>query len=195
MLRIFANAQVAIRPAAAHHDPPLYRRVESPMAIFYVFHMAIGSLLLTTWQAVVQGIWAVALYAGLACAELGGAIEHYAFLPSLSSAVAHTQPAFVISAIVVLACGVFGTLYFTLGIAARLDAREAQLRQALENLQASQKAIRELQLRRSRFMRDRRPPAREPADRHPDAGRPHPRRHREGLGRGGNHREDRPPLS
>ena len=150
---VFANAQVAIDLLLLTAILRYAGGVESPMALFYLFHMAIGSLLLKTWQALLQGMWAVTLYAALGVGELAGQIyPHYPFLTMVERAGWYEVPEYVAVAIGTLACGVFGTLYFTLRIASRLDERERQLREAHGALHQSQEAISELQSRRSRFM-------------------------------------------
>ena len=59
---LFANAQVAVDLFFLTLILRYTGGVESPMAVFYLFHMAIGSLILRKWQALVQGVWAVLLY-------------------------------------------------------------------------------------------------------------------------------------
>jgi signal transduction histidine kinase len=150
---VFANAQVAVDLALLTVILRYTGGTENPMALCYLFHMAIGSLLLLRWQAILQGLWVVALYGILAAGECRGWITpHYDFLPAFGSSGLAAQPAYAAAAWAVVSCGVFGTLYFTLHIAGRLDEREAQLRQADEALQGSLTAIRELQDRRARFM-------------------------------------------
>ena len=148
----FANAQVGVDLLMLTLILRYTGGIESPMAIFYLFHMAIGPLLLQSWQALLQGVWAVVLYAGLAAGEwVGWLTPHYPFLsgPVIST---YQQWPHVAVHIVVLVLGVFGMLYFTLKIAARLDERERQLRRVNDALQKSQVAINDLQQRRSRFM-------------------------------------------
>jgi signal transduction histidine kinase len=126
--------------------------VENPMAAFYLFHMAIGSLVLERQQAVLQGVWAVALYGLTALATLNGHLPHYDFIPGLAGAQLYAQPACVFVAIGVLACAVFGMLYFTLHIARELDLHEQALRESNAALERSQAALKELQARRAKFM-------------------------------------------
>jgi signal transduction histidine kinase len=107
---------------------------------------------LRPWHAILQGAWALLLYAGLGFGEwLGWITPHYPFLRALEPGLYAAFP-YVCAAPAVLGCGVFGTLYFTLTIAARLDERERQLRDAIDALRTSQQAIADLQARRSRFM-------------------------------------------
>ncbi len=127
--------------------------IESPLAIFYMFHMAIGSFLLLPWQAILQGVWAVVLFAGLSSAELWGLFQpHYSFLHHVNSTDLHNEPAFVGSAQLVFACSVFGILYFMLHVAGLLADRERELRDTNTALRKSQRAIKDLQERRARFM-------------------------------------------
>ncbi|HPD31836.1 MAG TPA: HAMP domain-containing sensor histidine kinase [Phycisphaerae bacterium] len=148
----FANAQVATDLLLLTAILRYTGGVENPVAIFYLFHMSIVSLLLKRWHAVLQGIWAWALYAVLVIGEWRGWLApHYDFLPSVSVGL-YARPEYVLAALVVVACGIFGTLYFTLHIAGHFQTQERQLQQANAALKQSQRAIQDLQRRRSRFM-------------------------------------------
>lgn len=151
-VELFANAQVAVDLLLLTCILRFTGGAENPMAIFYLFHMAIVALLLQRWQAILNGIWALTLYAALAIGEWREWLApHYEFLPQCPANL-HTEPEFVFVSLVVVGCGIFGTLYFTLQIARRLQEREQALRDANEALQGSQIAIQDLQQRRSRFM-------------------------------------------
>jgi len=126
---------------------------ESPLAIFYVFHMAISALLLPHWRALLAGLWACMLYGGLAAADVRGwLVPHYPFDLYDPRADIAGHPTHVAATVAVVICGIFGTLYFTLHIAGWLRARESQLSDTNAALHRSQRAITELQGRRSRFM-------------------------------------------
>jgi len=151
-VELFANAQVAVDLLLLTCILRFTGGAENPMAIFYLFHMAITALLLQRWQAILQGVWALLLYAALVIGEWRAWLTpHYGFLPQCPANL-HTEPGFVLVSLVVVGCGIFGTLYFTLQIARRLREREQALRDANEALQKSQIAIHDLQQRRSRFM-------------------------------------------
>jgi len=151
-VEILANAQVAVDLLLLTCILRFSGGAESPMAIFYLFHMAIVSLLLKRWQAVLHGVWAILLYGVLVIGEWQQwLVPHYGFLTTCVVDL-HTRPEYVFAALLVVACGVFGTLYFTLQIARRLEAREHELRAANAALRKSQTAVQDLQLRRSRFM-------------------------------------------
>ncbi len=150
--QVFANAQVSVDLLVLTLILRYTGGIESPMVVFYLFHMAIGSLVLGWWQAVLQGLWAILLYSGLAWGEWCGWITpHYPFLSSLEINL-HQHFPHVVAAIVVMGCAVLGTLYFMIQIAMRLDEGERQLRRANAALQKSQQAIHDLDHRRSRFM-------------------------------------------
>ncbi len=151
-VEILANAQVAIDLLLLTCILHFVGGVESPLAMFYLFHVAIVSLLLPRWEAVLHACWALLLYAMLVVSELlGWLIPHYDFLPKHQPGL-YDEPEYVIASLLVVACGIFGTLYFTLQIAQRLERRDAALRKANAALRQSQIAIQDLQRRRSRFM-------------------------------------------
>ncbi|MFH1419979.1 MAG: HAMP domain-containing sensor histidine kinase [Planctomycetota bacterium] len=150
---VFANAQIAADLLLLTLMIRYSGGVESPMAMFYLFHMAIASLMLRRWQALLQGGWAILLYLMLGLGELTHWVSpHFPLLPSMAGLGLHAIPEFVAAAVAITAGGICGMLYFTQWIAARLDDRERRLRSALEALQLSQAAITDLQHRRSRFM-------------------------------------------
>ena len=127
--------------------------VENPMMVVYVFHVAIGALLLTRTQALLHAVWAVLLYAIMAFGEMSGWMApHYRLLPALPPLNWYGDERFVVATVAALSCGLLGVLYFTLQIAARLDKRDRQLMETNEALRRSRNAIQDLQSRRSRFM-------------------------------------------
>jgi signal transduction histidine kinase len=149
---IFTNAQVAVDLLLLTGILRYTGGAEAPLAIFYLFHMAIVSLLLKRWHAILQGVWALLLYATLVIGEWRGWFRpHYDFLPSHPMGL-YTQPDYVFAVLIVVACGIFGTLYFTLHIARHFQVQERQLQRANAALRQSQRAIQDLQRRRSRFM-------------------------------------------
>lgn len=150
---LFANAQVCVDLFLLTLILRYTGGVENPMAVFYLFHMGIGAMLLKEWHAILQGIWAMLLYTILAVGEWTGRIApHWDFLPQFASPGLYVRGEFVAAMLAVMGCGIFATLYFTLHITGRLDERERQLRDAFEALKRSEAAIFDLQQRRSRFL-------------------------------------------
>ncbi len=151
---VFANGQIAIDLLILTAILRFTGGIESPMALFYLFHMAIAPMLLPNWEAYLQGIWATALYAVLATAEASQWITpHYCFLIGTGPGVHYLQPMFVFASVAVVGAGISGTLYFTGRISARLYERERVLRAVNQALRDSQEAIEALQQRKSSFMR------------------------------------------
>jgi len=151
-LVIFANAQVAVDLLLLTGILRYAGGAENPLAVFYLFLIAIVSLLLKRRHAILQGVWALLLYATLVIGEWRQwLVPHYSFLPSYPVGI-YAQPEYVVSLLVVMACGIFGTLYFTLHIAGHVQVQERQLQRANAALRQSQRAIEDLQRRRSRFM-------------------------------------------
>lgn len=126
---------------------------ESPLTIFYVFHVVFAALLLPPRGVIVQAVWTIVLFAGLTAGEIFGIVTPYHAPIPIASAVHHPQgAAYAVAMVAAVAAGVLGTHYLTGSIAARLRRREAQLETVNAHLRASQEVIRELQERRSRFM-------------------------------------------
>ncbi|UCE59717.1 MAG: HAMP domain-containing histidine kinase [Phycisphaerales bacterium] len=150
---LFANAQMTVDLLLLTVILRYSGGIENPMSVFYLFHLMISVLLLTPFNAAVQGCWALVLYSALGVGECVGLIQpHYPFLASTQDSLLHTDWTYVLCGIGVLAAGVVGTLYFTYHISYRLDAQERELQEANTNLMRSQTAIKDLQARRSRFM-------------------------------------------
>ena len=151
-VELFANAQVAFDLLLLTAILRYTGGVENPMALFYLFHITTTALLLRPWHARLQSLWAMLLYVFLAVGEWSGRLSpHYDFLPQYPVDLYH-RTRYVLAAIMVVAGGIGGALYITLQIAVRMQKREHALRLANEALEKSERAIRDLQARRSRFM-------------------------------------------
>ncbi len=152
-LRWHANAQIGFDLLALTLLLRYSGGAENPFAIFYVFHMAIGSLLLPPLQAAAHGALAIALYSGLVLGETGGWIgPHYTFLAQVVSPRQPMDWARAAGMICAVASGVIGSLYLTSHSAQALRLREHRLSAVNEDLERSQLAIADLQRRRSLFM-------------------------------------------
>lgn len=143
---LFANAQMTVDLLLLTVILRFSGGIENPMAIFYTFHMLIAALLMRPLNAIIQGTWAVGLYALIGFGEcLGWIRPHWPFIDAWSAARLYQQLDYVVAKVLVMGVGIFGTLYFALQIASRLDYKARQLHEAHE-------AIQLLQERRSRFM-------------------------------------------
>ncbi len=150
---LFANAQMIVDLLFLTVLLRYLGGVVNPMALFYLFHMLIAALLLRPLNALLQGAWALLLYGALTVGECTGWVQpHYPLLPATVQAGLHTQWEYVAAAIGALAAGVFGTLFFTLQISAGLDKQECTLQETHGALSRSQESLRNLHVRRSRFL-------------------------------------------
>lgn len=150
--QVFAGGQIAIDLFLLTWILTLSGGIENPMALFYLFHIAITGLLLRTWQAFMQSCWAFLLYVLMCVGHMQGWLPHYPFLPQLDRIGLYEDPRYVSIVIGVMGLAVFGTLYFTDRIGKVMDRREAILIRTNAALQRSQRVIQDLQRRRSRFM-------------------------------------------
>lgn len=150
--QLFASAQIAVDLLLLTWILSLTGGVENPMSLFYLFHVAIGALLLRTWQAAIQSAWAVVLYATMAVCQMSGVISYHQLLPALPQTDLHAEPRFAMLVVGIVAMAVFCTLYFMDRIGKVLDQREEMLVRANAALEQSRQAIQDLQRRRSRFM-------------------------------------------
>lgn len=149
----FANAQVLVDIILLTALLRYVGGVQSPLAVFYVFHMVIAALLLQRWHAIGQGVCVLVLYAALGIGEYAGWLRpHYDLFPQAGDAPLYAQAGYISMKVAAIVCGVAGTLYFTLHIVSLLDFREKQLWAANLDLQRSQQRVQDLQTRRSRFM-------------------------------------------
>ncbi len=151
---LFANAQIAMDLLLLTLVLRFYGGVGNPMAMFYVFHMVIASMLLTPGNALLQGVWAMLLYGGLL---LGSYLDVLAppapmfrgeFFVGL-----HGNGEFVLKTYAVVCIAILVTWHLASQVAAVLDARERQLRARDQALEESRQWIDELHARRVRFMR------------------------------------------
>lgn len=148
----FANAQVAVDLLLLTSILRYTGGVENPFAVFYLFHVAIVSLVLIRWQAILQAAWALALYSTLAIGEWQQWITpHFDFLPWCPLGI-YARPGYVLTALAAVASGIGGALYFNSWIGKHFQSQEGDLHRANAALRKAQLAIQDLQRRRSRFM-------------------------------------------
>ncbi|MFH0983818.1 MAG: HAMP domain-containing sensor histidine kinase [Planctomycetota bacterium] len=151
---LFANAQMATDLLLLTLIIRMYGGVISPMAIFYVFHVAVAALLLAPLNALLQAMWALVLYSIVVFGGCSGWIGAHMPLvdPGSESSLVYSL-GFVSFVYAGVAAGLLGIWYLVSHVATALDRREEELRNTTEALIASHQAIDELQARRARFMR------------------------------------------
>lgn len=127
--------------------------IENPLMLVYLFYAMLAAVLLKPFNALLQGLLALLLYGAVLAGECTGFLTpHFSLFPSMSDLELHTQWRFVFASMGTLAAGVFATLYALIRMLSQLEQQEQELNKAGEALRRSQAAIKELQMRRSRFM-------------------------------------------
>ncbi len=151
--RLLPDAQIAVDLLGLTLILRYAGGVDSPLAIFYVFHMAISALLLPQWRAIAEGAWAALLFAGMAAGDGFGWLQpRFPFDLLSPRPESHDQAGHLVAMVAIATCGIIGTLYFTLHIAGWLRARERELAETNAALRRSQQAVAGLHARRARFM-------------------------------------------
>jgi len=101
--------------------------IENPILIFYVFHMIIGSIILTRKSAFLQSLLAIFLFCTLTIMEHLRIIPHYSLNSHISAFVFSNQRYLIFSLLVFSATSVL-IVYFTSTLASRLRHTQSELR-------------------------------------------------------------------
>ncbi len=110
--------------------------IENPFIVYFVFHMAIASVLLSVRGSYLQATFAVCLLISLALLEYKGIIPHYP-LEGFVGQGAHLNGLYVFGTIAVLASTLYLVVYMSSDISTQLHKQEEAYRQA--NAQLEQK--------------------------------------------------------
>ncbi len=110
--------------------------VESPIVVYFVFHMIIASILLSVWESYLQATLAVTLISLLAMFEYKGIIPHYCLQGFLTCNM-QDGGFYVLGTVFILSTTLYLVVYMTSSISTQLRKQEEAYRQA--NLQLQQK--------------------------------------------------------
>ena len=110
--------------------------IENPFIVYFVFHIAIASILLSVRESYMQATFAVSLLSLLAALEYKGIIPHY-HLENFGMHGGYSNGLYVFGTIIVLASTLYLLVYLTSGISTQLHRQEEAYRQA--NVQLKQK--------------------------------------------------------
>jgi signal transduction histidine kinase len=131
--------------------------LENPMALFFVFHVIIASILLRAGVSYVMAGLATALLSGVAILESAGILRHY-HLP-FSGAERYREPLYLLVTIAGLALALFLVAYLTTSIVIRLRERDRLLLESnqicqfsRQDLKALNEQLRRIDNERTRFM-------------------------------------------
>ena len=132
--------------------------VENPMAVFFLFHAIIASILLPRRVSFLVAILAAVLFGLLVAAEYSGLLPHY-HMPVLGDVELVRQLDYLLVMVTVITLGLWLTAYMTSSISARLRLRDRELvashRAVLEKsreLEAVNRRLRRIDAERTRFL-------------------------------------------
>jgi len=123
--------------------------VENPMAVFFVFHTIIASILLPRTISFVMSTVAAALFAALTALEATGVLQHY-HLPMLGEAEPYRMTGYLLAVTGTMALTLWLVAYMTSSITVRLRQRDREL---LQSHQASLAKSRQLEVLNERLRR------------------------------------------
>jgi len=109
--------------------------IESPIVIYFVFHMIIASILLSVWESYLQATLAVALISLLAALEYKGIIPHYCLEGFLTCNMQAGGVFYVAGTVFILSSTLYLVVYMTSSISTQLRKQEETCRQAYLQLQ------------------------------------------------------------
>ncbi len=119
----FARVQIGLDWLAMTALTALSGGIESPVIIFFLFHISISALLLPHAKAYLQVALAPALVALVTVLEYAGIIPHVA----LYGASRHRDPVFIASVLTFFTAACFVLAYFCVAISVRLRRREKEI--------------------------------------------------------------------
>lgn len=132
--------------------------VENPMALFFVFHTIIASILLSQRVSYFMATLAALLFGAVASLEYAGLLPHYN-LPVVGSAELYQEAAYVLTVVGVMTLTLWLTAYMTSSISVKLRERDRELvrshRETLaksRELEAVNERLRRIDAERTRFM-------------------------------------------
>jgi signal transduction histidine kinase len=131
---------------------------ENPMAMFFVFHTIIASVLLSRNISFVMATLAAMLFAAIAALEYTGLLPHHR-LPLLGEVELYQHPLYLLTVVGVMALTLWLVAYLTSSISVKLRERDRALMQSHRatlvkgrELEAVNERLRRLDAERTRFL-------------------------------------------
>lgn len=113
--------------------------IETPLYMFFIFHMIIGSLILPGWIMYIIASWFLFGFTGLAIAEYAGLIEHHGISGFLNTPV-YNDAAYVFTFCAAFIFVIFISVMLANRIAYKLYKMEQDLVETVNKLEDSEKA-------------------------------------------------------
>jgi signal transduction histidine kinase len=131
--RAFANVQIAVDLMSLGLLMHFSGGIENPFMVYFVFHMAISSILLSRRASYLQATFAAAIVVCVSLLEYGGVIQHY-HVSGFGAPGDHRSPVYLAGRIFALTTTLYLVVYMTTSISTDLRRRRHQLQQAHEKL-------------------------------------------------------------
>jgi signal transduction histidine kinase len=132
--------------------------VENPMALFFIFHTIIASILLSRRVSFLMATLAALLFAAMAGLEYWGLLPHHR-LPILGKVELYRQVPYLLMVVGAMAVTLWLVAYMTSSISVRLRQRDRELMQSHQatlvksrELEAVNERLRRIDAERTRFM-------------------------------------------
>ncbi len=125
--------------------------VESPGAIFFVFHTIIASILLSRRVSFLMATLGALLFAAVVGLEYGHILPHH-HVPILGEAELYQRLPYLLTAVGVMALTLWLVAYMTSSISARLRTRDRALLERSQALAAANERLRRVDAERTRFI-------------------------------------------
>ncbi len=124
---------------------------ENPFFFYFIFHMVIASILLSTRASYLQASLAVALFVGMLAGEYLGWLPHHRLFPFFDQELLR-HPLFLLGLGAVFSSTMFLTVYMATSITGKLRQREEELAEARLQVERANLELRRLHEHRSRFI-------------------------------------------
>jgi len=111
--------------------------IESPLKLFYIFHIIIGSLILPSYVIYLITSLSILVVTAISYLEYYAYIPHFAF-GGLYETPLYDNPQYILMRLIVLGLMMFISAYLTSRIAHQLYAQEKQLMEALDEINKSE---------------------------------------------------------
>ncbi len=132
--------------------------MENPMAVFFVFHTIIASVLLPRPVSFLMATLAALLFAAVGGLEYFGLLAHY-HLPILGEIELYREAPYLLTVVGVMACTLWLVAYMTSSISVKLRERDRDLMQShgatlvkSRELEAINERLRRVDVERTRFL-------------------------------------------
>jgi len=132
--------------------------IENPMALFFVFHIMIASILLSRRVSFLMATLGAVLFAAMAGFEYAGLLPHHP-LPIVEGVALYRHGRYVLTVVGVMALTLWLVAYLTSSISVRLRQRDRELVEShrailarSRELQAANERLRKIDAERTRFM-------------------------------------------